>query len=97
MEEGDASPVLVTDIDFSARNIDRMPSSGTVTVDVPTLQLLQGDYTVDIAVHAQDGDITHDYVREAVRFYVKNPRGDSGVFRPQVHWSFKSPEEKESR
>jgi len=77
--------------------IDRMPSSGTVTVDVPTLQLLQGDYTVDIAVHAQDGDITHDYVREAVRFYVKNPRGDSGVFRPQVHWSFKSPEEKESR
>ncbi|HQC50570.1 MAG TPA: hypothetical protein PKW68_02050 [bacterium] len=27
MEEGDASPVLVTDIDFSARNIDRMPSS----------------------------------------------------------------------
>lgn len=68
---------------------DELPPAGTVVVDLPLLQLLQGDYTLDVAVHSQDGATTHDYIRDAVRFYVKNSRGDSGVFRPRIHWSFK--------
>lgn len=68
---------------------DELPPAGTVVVDLPLLQLLQGDYTLDVAVHSQDGATTHDYIRDAVRFYVKNSRGDSGIFRPRVHWSFK--------
>lgn len=71
-------------------SIQDLPPAGTVQVDLPMLQLLQGDYTLDVAVHSKDGDVTHDYVRDAVRFYVKNPRGDSGVFRPDVRWSFRS-------
>ncbi len=71
-------------------SIKDLPPVGTVQVDLPMLQLLQGDYTLDVAVHSKDGDVTHDYIRDAVRFYVKNPRGDSGVFRPDVRWAFRS-------
>jgi ABC-type polysaccharide/polyol phosphate transport system ATPase subunit len=64
-----------------------LPGRGVVAVELPALQLLHGDYTLDVAVHAPDDSVTHDYIREAVRFYVKNPKGDSGLFRPQVRWS----------
>lgn len=70
-------------------SVTDLPPAGTVQVDLPMLQLLQGDYTLDVAVHSKDGDVTHDYIRDAIRFYVKNPRGDSGVFRPNVRWSFR--------
>ena len=64
-----------------------LPERGTVAVELPMLQLLQGDYTVDVAVHDPSGEEMHDYIREAGRFYVKNPKNDQGFFRPKLRWS----------
>jgi hypothetical protein len=64
-----------------------LPQTGAVIIDVPTLDLLQGSYTLDVAVHAPDDRVTHDYIRAALRFTVENPRGDQGIARLPLKWS----------
>lgn len=72
-----------------------LPSRGTVVVELPSLQLLHGDYTLDVAVHNTSGDVTYDYIKEGVHFNVLNLAGDRGVFRPELHWALHTAEEGE--
>jgi len=69
---------------------ERMPQMGTIVVEIPMLQLLRGDYTLDVAVHNEQGDVMYDYVQGVLHFRVQDSRGDQGVFRPQVKWSLHS-------
>jgi lipopolysaccharide transport system ATP-binding protein len=66
-----------------------LPATGTVVVELPTLRLLQGDYTLDVAIQNANRDITHDYARGSLYFTVHNSRGDEGVFRPCLRWSLR--------
>ncbi len=58
---------------------------GTVTVDIPTMSLLPGRYTLDLAFHKEDG-FSYDYWRECVRFSVYSDLQDVGVARLSHHW-----------
>jgi ABC-type polysaccharide/polyol phosphate transport system ATPase subunit len=63
---------------------------GTIVVELPVLQLLRGDYTLDVAVHNDEGDVMYDYIQGVLHFQVQDLRGDQGVFRPRIKWSFRA-------
>ncbi len=60
---------------------------GYVTFTIPALPLLDGVYTVDVAVHRQDG-LPYDYHRQLHGFRVQSSLKDTGVFRPPHRWTF---------
>ena len=60
---------------------------GLVTFAIDELDLVDGTYKLDVAVHRQDG-VPYDYHRLLFTFRVKSPRKDVGIFRPPHRWSF---------
>lgn len=60
---------------------------GYVTFTIPMLPLLDGHYTVDVAVHRHDG-VPYDYHRQLHGFRVQSSLKDTGVFRPPHRWTF---------
>ena len=64
-----------------------LSGEGLVTFTVDALDLVEGTYKLDVAVHRQDG-VPYDYHRLLYTFRVKSPKKDVGVFRPPHKWSF---------
>ena len=62
-------------------------AAGTVTLDIPSLDLAPGVYSVDAAIHAQDGS-PYDYRRDVLRFEVAAEHAAAGVWSPDRRWSF---------
>jgi ABC-type polysaccharide/polyol phosphate transport system ATPase subunit len=59
----------------------------TVVLDIPSLDLAPGVYSVDAAVHARDGS-PFDYRRDVLRFEVGAERASEGVWNPERRWTF---------
>ncbi len=51
------------------------------------MNLVEGTYKLDVAVHRQDG-VPYDYHRLLYTFRVKSPLREVGIFRPPHKWSF---------
>jgi ABC-type polysaccharide/polyol phosphate transport system ATPase subunit len=62
-------------------------AAGTVALDIPSLDLAPGVYSVDAAIHARDGS-PYDYRRDVLRFEVAAERAAAGVWSPDRRWSF---------
>jgi len=60
---------------------------GLVVFDIPALNLVDGTYKLDVAVHRQDG-VPYDYHRLLHTFRIKSPLKDVGIFRPAHAWYF---------
>jgi hypothetical protein len=60
---------------------------GLVVFAVDELDLVDGTYKLDVAVHRQNG-VPYDYHRLLYTFRVKSPRKDVGIFRLRHRWSF---------
>ena len=60
---------------------------GMVVLTIDSLNLVEGTYKLDVAVHRQNG-VPYDYHRLLYTFRVKSARKDVGIFRPPHHWSF---------
>jgi hypothetical protein len=58
-----------------------------VVLTIDSLDLVEGTYKLDVAVHRQNG-VPYDYHRLLYTFRVKSARKDVGIFRPPHHWSF---------
>src|SRR5262249_30449093 len=54
---------------------------------IGSLDLVEGTYKVDIAVHKKDG-YPYDYHRLLYTFRVKSRIRDVGIYRPPHQWSF---------
>ena len=59
----------------------------TVALDIRSLDLAPGVYSVDAAIHAWDGS-PYDYRRDVLRFEVSAERASAGVWSPDREWSF---------
>jgi ABC-type polysaccharide/polyol phosphate transport system ATPase subunit len=59
----------------------------TVVLEITSLDLAPGVYSVDAAVHARDGS-PYDYRRDVLRFEVTAERASAGVWNPDRRWSF---------
>jgi len=62
-------------------------ATGTVILDIPSLDLAPGVYSVDAAIHARDGS-PYDYRRDVLRFEVAAEHAAAGVWSPDRRWSF---------
>ena len=65
---------------------DALDETGTVVCAIERLDLVGGDYLVDVAVHAEDG-YAYDYHTRRWSFAIQTDRSDVGVFRPAHRWS----------
>ena len=64
-----------------------LAGEGVVEFAVDRLDLTEGTYKVDVAVHKLDG-FPYDYHRLLYTFRVKSRVKDVGVFRPPHRWTF---------
>jgi ABC-type polysaccharide/polyol phosphate transport system ATPase subunit len=60
---------------------------GQVDFNVRRLDLVEGTYKLDVAVHKRDG-YPYDYHRLLYTFRVKSRTKDVGIYRPEHTWSF---------
>lgn len=58
----------------------KLNNEGNVYITFRELQLLSGEYTIDIAFHDENG-IVYDYIREAKSFTVYNTKSEEGIVR----------------
>ena len=64
-----------------------LKQKGKIVFDIEKNMLLQGEYTLDVALHAEDG-FSYDYYRYAKRFKVHSKVGELGISRLQHQWEF---------
>jgi hypothetical protein len=64
-----------------------MRGDGEIRFAVPSLDLVEGTYKIDVAAHRLDG-YPYDYHRLLYTFRVKSRTRDVGVYRPRHDWTF---------
>jgi ABC-type polysaccharide/polyol phosphate transport system ATPase subunit len=67
----------------------RLDGEADVTFAIDSLDLVEGSYKLDVAVHKLDG-APYDYHRLLYTFRVASRSHDVGIFRPRHHWTFSS-------
>ena len=68
-------------------NPEQLSGDAVVTFAVDTLDLVEGTYKLDVAVHKRDG-VPYDYHRLLYTFRVKSRTPDVGIYRPPHRWTF---------
>jgi ABC-type polysaccharide/polyol phosphate transport system ATPase subunit len=68
-------------------NPEWLSGEADVTFAIDSLDLVEGTYKLDVAVHKRDG-FPYDYHRLLYTFRVKSRTRDVGIYRPQHSWSF---------
>jgi ABC-type polysaccharide/polyol phosphate transport system ATPase subunit len=67
----------------------RILGDGEVQFSIDRLDLVEGTYKLDVAVHKLDG-YPYDYHRLLYTFRVKSRTKDVGIYRPPHRWAFSS-------
>ena len=68
-------------------NPQRLTGEAEATFAIESLDLVEGTYKLDVAVHKRDG-FPYDYHRLLYTFRVKSRTHDVGIYRPRHRWSF---------
>jgi ABC-type polysaccharide/polyol phosphate transport system ATPase subunit len=66
---------------------DRLSGDAQVVFSIGSLDLVEGTYKLDVAVHKIDG-YPYDYHRLLYTFRVKSRAKDVGIYRPRHTWRF---------
>jgi hypothetical protein len=64
-----------------------MTGDGEVSLVIEHLDLVEGTYKLDVAVHTREGN-PYDYHRLLHTFRVKSDIKDIGIYRPRHAWTF---------
>ena len=65
----------------------QLDGEAEVTFAIDSLDLVEGTYKLDVAVHKRDG-YPYDYHRLLYTFRVKSRTHDVGIYRPRHRWTF---------
>jgi hypothetical protein len=76
-----------TNTHIEGASANELVGEGMVVLTIDSLDLVEGTYKLDVAVHRRNG-VPYDYHRLLYTFRVKSARKDVGIFRPPHHWSF---------
>jgi ABC-type polysaccharide/polyol phosphate transport system ATPase subunit len=76
-----------TNTDIEHMTSQHIDGEAEVTFAIDHLDLVEGTYKLDVAVHRRDG-VPYDYHRQLYTFRVKSRTHDVGVFRPAHRWIF---------
>jgi ABC-type polysaccharide/polyol phosphate transport system ATPase subunit len=66
---------------------ERIFGDAEAVFGIESLDLVEGTYKLDVAVHKRDG-YPYDYHRLLYTFRVKSRRKDVGIYRPRHQWRF---------
>jgi ABC-type polysaccharide/polyol phosphate transport system ATPase subunit len=83
----DGVMVYGTNTDIEELESDRLEGDAQVTLSIDSLDLVEGTYKLDVAVHKRDGG-PYDYHRLLHTFRVKSRLKDGGIYRPKHRWDF---------
>ena len=78
-----------TNTELEQRQPYQLTGEADVTFVIDSLDLVEGTYKLDVAVHKRDG-APYDYHRLLYTFRVASRSRDVGIFRPRYHWTFSS-------
>ena len=76
-----------TNTDIEELIPDSMTGDGEVSLAIERLDLVEGTYKLDVAVHNREGR-PYDYHRLLHTFRVKSQTKDVGIYRPRHVWTF---------
>jgi ABC-type polysaccharide/polyol phosphate transport system ATPase subunit len=76
-----------TNTEIDALQSEQLSGDGEVTFAIDSLDLVEGTYKLDAAVHKRDG-VPYDYHRLLYTFRVKSRTHDVGVYSPRHRWRF---------
>jgi ABC-type polysaccharide/polyol phosphate transport system ATPase subunit len=76
-----------TNTSLEALKGERIFGDVQVTFRIESLDLVEGTYKLDVAVHKDDG-YPYDYHRLLYTFRVKSRTKDVGIYRPRHRWQF---------
>jgi hypothetical protein len=79
-----------TNTDVEEYVADSLQGEADVSVVIDALDLVEGTYKLDLAVHRRDG-APYDYHRLLYTFRVKSRLKDVGFYRPRHRWEFDGP------
>ena len=83
----DGTCVYGTNTDIEGYEALSLINEATVHFEIEALDLVEGTYKLDVAVHKKDG-APYDYHRLLYTFRVKSRTKDAGIYRPRHRWSF---------
>jgi ABC-type glutathione transport system ATPase component len=83
----DGTCVYGTNTDIEEYEAQALTGESTVTFAIEAMDLVEGTYKLDVAVHKKDG-APYDYHRLLYTFRVKSRTKDAGIYRPRHHWEF---------
>ena len=78
-----------TNTDLEEFEPQEISGDGEVTFTIDSLDLVEGTYKLDVAVHKRDG-YPYDYHRLLYTFRVKSRTKEVGIYRPHHAWAFSS-------
>jgi hypothetical protein len=76
-----------TNTDIERFVSEELSGAGTVSFVIERLELTEGTYKLDVAVHRRDG-YPYDYHRLLHTFRVRSRTKDVGIYRPRHAWRF---------
>ncbi len=76
-----------TNTDIENFTPEEIAGEGEVTFAIDALDLVEGTYKLDVAVHKRDG-YPYDFHRLLYTFRVKSRSKEVGIYRPRHAWAF---------
>jgi hypothetical protein len=76
-----------TNTDLAGATSAQMTGDGEATFAIDQLDLVDGTYKLDVAVHRENG-APYDYHRLLYTLRVVSTSKDTGIFRPPHRWGF---------
>lgn len=83
----DGALIYGTNTDIEEHESDVLSGDAEVNLILESLDLVEGTYKLDVAVHRRDG-AAYDYHRLLHTFRVKSRVKDVGIYRPRHRWAF---------
>jgi ABC-type polysaccharide/polyol phosphate transport system ATPase subunit len=87
MFNAEGTCIYGTNTDIEEFESESLDGDATVGFAIDTLDLVEGTYKLDVAVHRKDG-AAYDYHRLLYTFRVKSRTKDTGIYRPRHVWTF---------
>ncbi len=82
---GDGLHLHGSNTEIERIKLPELKGPGKVSYEIRRLGLLEGAYSIDVAVHRADG-YPFDYHKNALEFKVRSPLNQIGVFVPEHSW-----------
>ncbi len=74
-----------TNTDLDDLVLPPLPENGRIGIRLEQVHLIEGNYSIDVAVHARDGH-NYDYRSGCLSFAVRSNKKDAGIYRIPHRW-----------